>query len=749
METLLEQYASYADQFVRSAESNIRLFSNNELLRRYMVTQSEEERYEILQPLLMKQLLGYQAAYPKYYEFRVIFPDGFEDLRQVNRPVDNLTINEAGTPFIKTVLEHKEGVFSRIQHNPDNDELVLYVAIALNLKDRSIESASSIPKFRGYLVMTVDISEVVSQMDLSRLGEHGFIFATSSSGRAELFPDRLTPVLTGVSLNQQQMNMLGVNVGSKNGGNGVDLSAAQVIRTSFIGDEGFMKAVKVHENFILVTWLPVNEIEEQTGKLGLVVIGITLIAVLVTMALLFGALDYFVLKPIQKLRNAAIEIGGGVLTAPVGIRGGDEIGELAQSFDDMRKSMLRSHQHLEQLVDERTVEVRRALESAEKASLEKTNFLSRMSHELRTPLNAILGFSELYEYDKDLTEHQKANARLISSAGEHLLALINEILDLSKIEAGRFQISLERVSLSSVIDDCCLLIDAMANTHDIAIVFERKQCEGIHVQADYTRIKQVLLNLFSNAVKFNREHGTVDIYCIRTDDDYIRVNVKDTGQGIPEERVAQLFEPFNRLGAEYGITEGTGIGLSITKKLVELMGGRIGVHSQPGAGATFWVDLKTSPLKPSGPGDSIEDESAKPDAISAATAGYPRILVAEDNVINQEVMRQQLEMLGYSVDIADNGITALEKWMSGDYDLLLTDIQMPEMDGYELVRRIHATQKYTENRIPVIAITADAMQGRVQVHLDAGMDDYIVKPVNIGELRQVLNRWISSRDTNA
>ena len=745
MDTLLEQYALYSGLFIHSAESNIRLFSNNELLRRYMVTQSEGERYEILQPLLMKQIASYQAAYPIYYEFRVVFPDGFEDFRRVNRPVDNFTSNEADNPFIKTVLQHKEGVFSRIQRNPDNDELALYVAIALNLKDRSIESASSIPKFSGYLVMTVDISEVISQMGLSSLGEHGYVFAANSSGEAQLFPDRLAPVLSGVSLNQQQMISLGVNGKSSDVGDCMDLSATPVIRTRFLGDEGIMKAVKLHDCMVLVTWLPVTEIDDQTDKLGSIVIGITLLAVMVTVVLLFGSLDYFVLDPIKKLRNAAIGIGRGDLTAPVSIRGGDEVGELAQSFDDMRKSMLNSHQHLEQLVDERTIDVRQALESAEKCSMEKSNFLSRMSHELRTPLNAILGFSELCEYDKNLTEHQKVNARLISSAGKHLLALINEVLDLSKIEAGRFKLSLETVSLSRVIDDCCLLIGAMANTHEISIAFDRKQCEGIHVQADHMRIKQVLLNLLSNAVKFNRAHGTVDINCVRTDDDYIRVNIKDTGRGISNENITQLFEPFNRLSAEYDNVEGAGIGLFITKQLVELMGGRIGIHSKPGMGTTFWVDLKESTAEPSVSSDGFKDEPAKPDEISVVSTGNPGILVAEDNETNQELMRQQLEVLGYRVDIADNGIDAFEKWRSGDYHLLMTDIHMPKMNGFELVIKIHNTQKFADNRIPIIAITADAMQDQVKRYLDAGLDDYITKPVNIEKLQQVLIKWLPAR----
>lgn len=424
METLLEQYALYADSLIHSAESNARLVSNNELLRRYMVTQSEEERYEILQPLLMKQLQGYQKTFPLYYEMRLIMPDGFEDLRLVNRDIDNISMDEANNPYVKQILDNREGVFTRMMKNPDNDELALYVAIALNLKDRSIESVSFKPKFRGYLVLTIDISEVIRQMELSTLGSDGFLFTANSTGVTGLFPERLSNVLRGKSLSPAQMESLGVDRIVMDVVGGVDLSALPIIETLFLDDKGYMKGVKIHDDFILITWLPFNEIQQQTQDLGITVISITLFAVLVTVLLLFGSLNYFVLNPIQKLRSAAIEIGQGVLTTAVDMKQNDEVGDLAKSFDDMRKNMMRSHEHLEGLVDERTIEVRQALETAEKSSRAKSDFLSRMSHELRTPLNAILGFSQLYEYDYNLTDHQKMNAREINNAGEHLLSTL-------------------------------------------------------------------------------------------------------------------------------------------------------------------------------------------------------------------------------------------------------------------------------------------------------------------------------------
>jgi len=748
-ETLMKQHVLHTHQFIQSAEANIRLFANNELLRRYMATPSQQERYEILQPLLMKQILGYQKAYPQYYEFRLIFPDGFEDLRQVNRPIENLTMNEADTPFIKDVLHYTQGVFSRVQRNPDNGEQSLYVATALKLKDRSIESLSSREIFRGYLVLTIDISDIIDQLDVSKLGKHGYIFTTDNTGKAKLFPSRLGPALTGAVISPRQMSGLKITDEIINMAGETDMSALPILKTRFIGDEGYMKAAKINDDFTLVTWLPVHEITAQTNRLGLIVIGITLLAVAVTVILLFFFLDYFVLRPIQTLRNSAVDMGHGVLTGPINIRRTDEIGELAESFEEMRKSMLSSHEYLQGLVDERTAEVSKALELAKNASAEKSNYLSRMSHELRTPLNAIIGFSQLYTYDENMTGNQKINAGKIKSAGEYLLSLIDEVLDLTKIESGNIKLSLEATSLSRVIDSCCVLTENLANTHNVSIVFDRKQCEELYINADYTRIKQVILNLLSNAVKYNRDHGTVSIYCMPASDDNVRIVVQDTGPGISDTELSHLFQPFNRLGAEQSNAEGTGIGLLISKQLVELMGGRMGADSKAGIGSTFWVELKTTTKKTSASAEKPDYESAMPDRISAVSAEHARILVAEDNEVNQDVIRLQLNMLGYSADFAANGVDALGKWRSNDYHLLMTDIHMPTMDGYELVKRIHNTQQFARNRIPVIAITADAMEDQLKRCLDAGIDDYIVKPVDIENLKQVLNKWLSTRFASA
>jgi signal transduction histidine kinase len=230
-----------------------------------------------------------------------------------------------------------------------------------------------------------------------------------------------------------------------------------------------------------------------------------------------------------------------------------------------------------------------AKQAAEDASLAKSNFLANMSHELRTPMNAILGFAQILEYDETLNADQLDSVSEIHKGGKHLLHLINEVLDLAKIESGQIEMSLELVEVLPIVEECLTLVTGLSTRRNIHI--SHTVINNLTVLSDRTRLKQVLLNLLSNAIKYNREGGTVAIEVQNTGSDRVRICVTDTGLGIPSEKLAELFQPFNRLNAENSGIEGTGIGLTITKRIVEMMGGKIGVESKVGAGSTFWIEL--------------------------------------------------------------------------------------------------------------------------------------------------------------
>ena len=388
----------------------------------------------------------------------------------------------------------------------------------------------------------------------------------------------------------------------------------------------------------------------------------------------------------------------------------------------------------------------KAKTEAEKASRAKTEFLSNMSHELRTPLNAILGFSQLFETDTSLSAQRHSNARSIHEAGQHLLNLINDVLDVSRIESGNTELSMESVDLGVVIDGAVAWVKKMAEDRDVTIDVNLSGHHGIIIEADAVRLKQVMLNLLSNAVKYNREAGRIKIELTTDDQGWVDIAITDTGLGIAREKLEDLFKPFNRLGAELSAVEGTGIGLVITRQLVKLMSGEIKVASRFNEGSTFTLRFKI--LEVNHPIDELHATMAlSPDSempiqrLVDELTGKPHILVAEDNIINQEVFGAQLDFLGYDADFAINGVEALNMWKTGAYQLLITDIRMPEMDGYELIRQIRTQEVKTGGRCPIIASSANAMESDTQRCLEVGADDVISKPVSLESLKQVLDAY--------
>jgi len=389
---------------------------------------------------------------------------------------------------------------------------------------------------------------------------------------------------------------------------------------------------------------------------------------------------------------------------------------------------------------------------AERASLAKSEFLSRMSHELRTRLNAILGFSQLNKKDEGSSENLQLNAQRINHAGKHLLTLINEILDLSQIESGEVELSMEPVSLVEVISDSIIWVDALANSRQVEINFDSELLGDVLVEADANRLKQVFLNLLTNAVKYNNQGGSVSISCSEPGKGRVRISIKDTGDGISADHLDQLFQPFNRLGAESSSTEGSGIGLVITRKLVKLMNGQLDVKSKVGEGSVFWVELQSAlNAKTKAKAKTKTKAKAKADLIDVAInrqpnirhpSVNPQILVAEDNVINQQLIAAQLKSLGYNADYALNGAEALELWKDEKYDLLMTDIKMPVMDGIELVKQLRSMETDGSQTAPIIAITANAMHEDVKRYRKAGFDDVIVKPVDLDDLGRALKKWL-------
>ena len=399
---------------------------------------------------------------------------------------------------------------------------------------------------------------------------------------------------------------------------------------------------------------------------------------------------------------------------------------------------------LDQVLHEKNAELERATAAAEKANLAKSDFLSSMSHELRTPLNAILGFAQLIESDSPApTLAQKRSLDQILNAGWYLLDLINEILDLAQVESGKTTLSVEPVALVAVMNECRAMIEPQAIKRGIHLTLSPLEMDHF-VEADRTRVKQVLINLLSNAIKYNKPGGTVTLACALAAPGSIRISIHDTGVGLTQEQLTQLFEPFNRLGKESGPEEGTGIGLVVTKRLVELMGGALGVDSTVGVGSVFWIDfrLTTAP--------ALAGQHAEPSTLARpqGSEGTPlrTLLYVEDNLANLMLIEQlvarrsDLRMLS-----AANGHLGIEFARACHPDVILMDINLPGINGLEAMKILRA-DPFTAH-IPVIALSANALPRDIENGLAAGFFGYLTKPIKFDEFMDHLDLALKSSAT--
>ncbi len=380
-------------------------------------------------------------------------------------------------------------------------------------------------------------------------------------------------------------------------------------------------------------------------------------------------------------------------------------------------------------------------QAAQQANQSKSDFISRMNHELRTPMNAILGFGQLLEADDDLNEEQKENVQHILKAGRHLLQLINEILDIARIEAGRMDVTIEPVDVGEMARDIIALMTPLATERSITLIVD-DECEG-WVQADIQRLRQVILNLSSNAIKYNREGGTVTIRAVPVSDQTARISVIDTGNGIPKDKYNAVFAPFERLGAEKSNVEGSGIGLSLCKKLIEAMEGELSFDSREGEGSTFWVDLPIA--EPPLSSFVYQDTSPSPIVLDDREGRFQgTVLYIEDNPANIAVVKRFLDRVsGVDLLTAGHGTKGLRVAKDYNPDLIFLDLHLPDISGEDVL--VALKKDRSTQHIPVVMISADASDVSIRRCIDRGAKGYLTKPLDMQTFYDSLLKFVQAR----